>query len=85
MFMESAKTKLAALLVKSGLGRFKQRLNPDTIGGTPFLGLTKPVIKAHGSSGALAIENAIYQAALAAQGNMAERIQANMEKMRVDS
>ncbi len=83
MFLKSLKTKVAALLVKSGLSAFKDRLNPDTIGGTPFLGLTKPVIKAHGSSGALAIENAIYQAAASAQGNIAAEIEANIDRMKV--
>ena len=83
MFLKSLKTKVAALLVKSGLSAFKDRLNPDTIGGTPFLGLTKPVIKAHGSSGALAIENAIYQAAASAQDNIAAEIEANIDRMKV--
>ena len=34
MFLSSLKTKIAALLVKNGLAAFKERLNPDTIGGT---------------------------------------------------
>ncbi len=83
MFLQSLKTKVAALLVKSGLDQFKNKLNPDTIGGTPFLGLTKPVIKAHGSSGALAIENAVYQAVSAAEGNIAADIEANIDRMKV--
>lgn len=82
MFMQSVKTKLAALLVKDGLAAFKERLNPDTIGGTPFLGLQKPVIKAHGSSKALAIENAVYQAAAAAEANLAAEIEANIGLMK---
>ena len=56
MFLSSLKTKIAALLVKNGLAAFKERLDPDTIGGTPFLGLRKPVIKAHGASKARAVE-----------------------------
>lgn len=84
MFLKSLKTKVAALLVKDGLTAFKDRLNPDTIGGTPFLGLTKPVIKAHGSSGALAIENAVAQAVAAAQGNISADIEANIERMKVE-
>lgn len=84
MFLRSLKTKVAALLVKSGLDDFKNRLNPDTIGGTPFLGLMRPVIKAHGSSGALAIENAVYQAAAAAEGNIASEIEANIDSMKLD-
>jgi len=83
MFLQSLKTKVAALLVKSGLNAFKDRLNPDTIGGTPFLGLTKPVIKAHGSSGARAIENAVYQAVAAAHGNIAADIEANIDRMKI--
>lgn len=83
MFLQSLKTKVAALLVKRGLDQFKSKLDPDTIGGTPFLGLTKPVIKAHGSSGALAIENAVYQAVSAAQGNIAADIEANIDRMKM--
>ncbi|MBD5152871.1 MAG: phosphate acyltransferase PlsX [Oscillibacter sp.] len=83
MFLSSLKTKIAALLVKKGLGEFKARLDPDTIGGTPFLGLQKPVIKAHGSSKARAIENAIYQAVAAAEADLAGQIEANIELMKV--
>lgn len=83
MFLQSLKTKVAALLVKRGLEQFKSKLDPDTIGGTPFLGLTKPVIKAHGSSGALAIENAVYQAVSTAQGNIAADIEANIDRMKM--
>lgn len=82
MFMKNFKTKLAALLVKSGLDAFKERLNPDTVGGTPFLGLQKPVIKAHGSSRARAVENAIYQAVAAAESGFAEAIEANIGLMK---
>jgi len=82
MFMKNLGTKLAALLVKDGLAAFKERLNPDTIGGTPLLGLQKPVIKAHGASGARAIENAVYQAAAAAEADLAGEIAAHMELMK---
>ena len=84
MFMKSITTKIAALLMKSGIAAFKDKLDPDSIGGTPFLGLTKPVIKAHGSSGARAIENAIYQAVMAAEGDMAAQIEANIDLMRFE-
>ena len=84
MFMQSLRTKAAALLVKGGLTRFKERLNPDTVGGTPFLGLTKTVIKAHGASGARAIGNAIEQARLVAASGLAEDIEANIGLMRLE-
>ena len=83
MFYKNLRTKIAGLLVKSELGVFKEKLDPDTIGGTPFLGLTRPVIKAHGSSGAKAIENAIRQAVAAAEGNIAADIEANIDLMKL--
>ena len=81
MFLKNLKTKAAALLVKDGLDAFRERLNPDTIGGTPFLGLRKPVIKAHGASGARAIENAVYQAVTAAEADLAGEIEAHIGLM----
>ena len=70
LFLQSAKTKVAGLLVKDGLRQFKETLNPDRVGGTAFLGISRPVIKAHGSSGAAAIENAVYQAAAVAESGL---------------
>jgi len=83
MFLKNLKTKAAALLVKDGLDAFRERLNPDTIGGTPFLGLRKPVIKAHGASGARAIENAVYQAVTAAEADLAGEIEAHIGLMKL--
>ena len=84
MFMRSLGTKLAALLVKKGLDEFKEILNPDRVGGTPFLGLTRTVVKAHGSSNARAMENAVYQAAAVASSGLAEDIEANIGLMRLE-
>ena len=57
-------------------------LNSDTIGGTPFLGIKKPVIKAHGSSGVVAFRNAILQAEAAAEHNFADELEAELAKMK---
>ena len=83
LFLQSTKTKLAGLLVKSGLKAFKEQLNPDRIGGTAFLGISRPVIKAHGASGAQAIENAVYQAVKVAESGIIAEIEANIGKMKV--
>ena len=40
----------------------KNVFDPTEYGGAPILGLSKPVIKAHGSSGAQAITSAIRRA-----------------------
>lgn len=62
MFMKSLKTKIAALLVKDGIQSFKKLMDSGEVGGTALIGISKPVIKAHGSSDDRAIKNAIRQA-----------------------
>ena len=62
MFKKSILSKLSAALVMKDIKAFKKMLDYREIGGTPFLGIRKPVIKAHGSSDALAFRNAIHQA-----------------------
>ncbi|HLR34215.1 MAG TPA: phosphate acyltransferase PlsX [Tissierellales bacterium] len=53
--------KLRALMLKPNLKVFKEKLDYREYGGAPLLGISKPVIKAHGSSDALAFKNAIRQ------------------------
>jgi glycerol-3-phosphate acyltransferase PlsX len=62
VFSENAITKASYLGVKSGLKKMKKSLDANEYGGAPLLGLSKPVIKAHGSSDAYAFRNAIRQA-----------------------
>ena len=50
-----------------------------------MLGVKRPVIKAHGSSNAKAIKNAIRQAKKCVENNVCEKIAANMEKLSSDS
>lgn len=61
-FLKSPVTKLGALLLKPGLRNFKSKLDYTEYGGAPLLGVKGGVIKAHGSSDAKAIKNAIKQA-----------------------
>lgn len=60
-FMTNTKSKIGALLVKPSLKSLKEQLDYREYGGAPLLGTKKPVIKAHGSSDAYAIKNAIGQ------------------------
>lgn len=78
MLMKSAKTKAAALLLKGGLKDFKAKMDYSEYGGAPMLGIKKPVIKAHGSSDAKAIKNAIRQAKLCAEKDVSGSIEAWM-------
>ncbi|MEG2176389.1 MAG: phosphate acyltransferase PlsX [Oscillibacter sp.] len=83
MLLSTAKTKLAAALIHQDLRAFKRMLDPSEIGGTPFLGITRPVIKAHGSSNALAIRNAVRQAKEFAESGFIADVETNVEFMRV--
>ena len=49
-------------MVRSEIANIKKRFDPAEHGGSPILGIAKPVIKAHGSSDAVAFENAIIRA-----------------------
>ena len=84
MFLSSAKTKLAAGLVKGGLAGMKKLMDPSEIGGTAFLGISKPVIKAHGSSDARAICNAVLRAKEYAESGFIDDIQRDIELMKVE-
>lgn len=61
VFMTSAKTKVAAFLVKDEVRGLKGMLDYSEYGGAGLFGLKAPVIKAHGSSNANAMFNAIRQ------------------------
>ena len=84
MFKKSLGTKLGYLLLKDGVADFKKSMDADEYGGAPLLGTRRPVIKAHGSSNARAIRNAIRQARLCVEndlcGVMAESLAAVAEE-----
>ena len=83
IFKKNLLTGLAALLVMPGLNSFKSRLDPDKVGGTAFIGISKPVIKAHGASCAEAIENAVGQAVSVVKSGLTEDITAHVADMTV--
>ena len=82
MFKKNAVSKLAAALVMKDIKAFKKLLDYREIGGTQFLGIKKPVIKAHGSSDALAFRNAIRQAADAAKADFSQELEAGLRELK---
>lgn len=84
IFKKNLLTKIAALLVMPGLNAFKAQLDPNKVGGTAFIGISKPVIKAHGSSNAEAIENAVAQAKQFAESGIIADIEENIDLMKVE-
>ena len=58
-------------------------MSADEIGGTALIGISKPVVKAHGSSDAYAIRNAIRQAMDFSKSGIIEDIVENVAHMRL--
>ena len=85
MFMKNLFTKLAALLVSGGLKEFKRKMDSSEVGGTALLGISKPVIKAHGSSDAKAIRSAIAKTKEYIASGIIEDITNNIDLMRLDA
>lgn len=75
MFKKNLLTKLGYLLCASGVKDMMKLMDYREIAGTQFLGIKKPVIKAHGSSDALAFRNALKQAAEAAKYDMTPELE----------
>lgn len=70
----NALTSLAGAVLKPSLTRLKHRLDPDTYGGAPLLGVDGICIIGHGSSGSTAVASALRVAAQAVRGGLTERI-----------
>jgi glycerol-3-phosphate acyltransferase PlsX len=83
IFLKNWKTKLSASLLQSEIKAFRQRLDSREIGGTALLGISKPVIKAHGSSAQYAVRNAIRQAMLCVSSGLIDDITENIDFMHI--
>lgn len=81
IFKRNWRTKLGYLLCKSGVDELKTRMDYRETGGTIILGITKPVVKAHGSSDARAIRSAIRQAKESVEFQVCQEIQNSVAQM----
>ncbi len=70
--------KLGALLLKPGLKNFKKLMDYAEQGGAPLLGINGGIIKAHGSSNAKAIKNAIRQGKLFRDNEVLQKIKGSV-------
>lgn len=84
VFMRNTATKLGYLACKKGMDEFRDLFNQDKIGGAPFLGIAKPVIKAHGSSNEIAVMNAVRQAIAYTRSGMIHEVEQNIQYMTVE-
>lgn len=83
VFYKSTVNKLAAAVLKKDLGVMKRSMDVNEVGGTALIGISKPVIKAHGSSNAASIFAAVRQAVNYVNTGIIDDITANIEYMKL--
>ena len=83
VFYKNTVNKLAAAVLKKDLYEMKKSLDVNEIGGTALIGISKPVIKAHGSSNAASVFAAIRQAKNFVESGTIAAITENIEYMKI--
>lgn len=76
----SFKAKLGALFMKKSLMNIKKNLDYTEHGGAAFLGVSKPLIKTHGSTKAKSLAASILQAKKMAESNVISRLGGELKK-----
>ena len=77
--MSTTRTKLGAALAKPAFRNLKKQMDYTEYGGALLLGVNGGVIKAHGSSNANAMKNAIRQARSFVKMGVVEKIKENLQ------
>jgi glycerol-3-phosphate acyltransferase PlsX len=77
---ESSLAKTGAILLKPSLTSVKKRLDYAEYGGAFLLGVNGSCLIGHGSSGALAVKNAIRVIQSASRHNITDQIESNIKK-----
>ena len=85
IFKRNIFSAIGYLFCKPGVDEVMKMLDYREIGGTQFLGIKKPVIKAHGSSDALAFRNAIKQAMDAANSDISAELEQALAQIKETS
>ena len=83
VFYKNTVNKLAAAVLKNDLGEMKKSMDVNEVGGTALIGISKPVIKAHGSSNAASIFSAVRQAVAFVEADIVSDIEKNIEYMKL--
>ena len=81
IFKRSWLSAIGYLFCKPGVDEVMKMMDYREIGGTQFLGIKKPVIKAHGSSDALAFRNAVKQAMDAAGSDISAELEESLKEL----
>ncbi|MBQ9249636.1 MAG: phosphate acyltransferase PlsX [Oscillospiraceae bacterium] len=83
VFYKSTVNKLAAAVLKGDLAAMKKSMDVNEVGGTALVGISKPVIKAHGSSNAASFFAAMRQAKAFAESGIIGDITENIDYMKL--
>ena len=67
--------------MKDGFKDVKKKMDSEEYGGAPLLGTARPVIKAHGSSKAKGIKNAIRQAKICVENDLCGTMQSALDEL----
>ena len=81
IFKRNFLSAIGYLFCKKGVDEVMKMMDYREIGGTQFLGIKKPVIKAHGSSDALAFRNAVHQAMEAAEADFSAELEEGLKQL----
>jgi glycerol-3-phosphate acyltransferase PlsX len=81
IFKRSLFSKIGYLFCKPGVDAVMKMMDYREIGGTQFLGIRKPVIKAHGASDELAFRNAVKQAMDAANSDISQELEQGLSAL----
>ena len=84
VFKKNAISYMAAAMVKGGIDDIKKTMDYTEYGGAPLLGVSRSVIKAHGSSNAKAFYHALRQAVKTVENDVVGAIKENIEKYEVN-
>ena len=85
IFKRNFLSMIGYLFCKKGVGEVMKMMDYREIGGTQFLGIKKPVIKAHGSSDRLAFRNAVRQAMEAAEHDLTAELEQSLAAIKENS
>lgn len=78
MYTKNLRSKISYLAMKDQLSELRTVFDAASFGGAPLLGLRKPVFKAHGSSDAIAVKNAVGKAVSYVENGVTDTIALGM-------
>lgn len=84
IFKKNMVSKIAAMMIMKGFRELKHKMDYNEYGGAPLLGIAKPVFKAHGSSKATALKNAIRLSMDFAANNVISEIESRLEDIKTE-